>query len=109
MLLTSFNDSCKLAIVLELGSFEMVFRRLSRFSLPVVVVELPLLALNDEQMDALPNELYAIVLNRLAGSVSTTLLLFDVDGCSVSSLQKKKETMYKVNSLLVSYIKGGIE
>lgn len=79
MLLTSFNDSCIWAIAL-LGSFEIVLRRLSRFSLPVVVVELPLLALNDEQMDALPNELYAIVLNKFAGSDSMTLLLFDVDG-----------------------------
>lgn len=83
MLLTSFNDSCRLAIVLVLGSFEIVLRRLSRFSLPV---ELPLFALNDEQIDALPNELYAIVLNKLAGSESVTLLLFEVDGCSLSIL-----------------------
>lgn len=55
-----------------------------------MVVELPLFALNDEQMDALPNELYAIVLNRLAGSESTILLHFDVDGCSLSYLKKKK-------------------
>lgn len=89
MLLTSFNDSCIFAIVLP-GSFEMVLRRLSRFSFPVVVVvELPLLALNDEQIDALPNELYAIVLNRFDGSGSMTLLHFDVDGCSTSNLQKK--------------------
>lgn len=56
MLLTSFSDSCILAIALG-GSFEIVFRRLSKFSLPVVVVELPLFVLNDEQIDALPNEL----------------------------------------------------
>lgn len=79
MLLTSFNDSCILAIVWP-GSLEMVLRRLSRFSLPVVVVELPLLALNDEHMEALPNELYAIVLNKFDDSESMTLLLFDVDG-----------------------------
>lgn len=85
MLLTSFNDSCMVAIVLP-GSFEIVLSKLSKFSLPVVVVELPLLALNDEQMDALPNELYAIVLNKFEGSESITLLLFDVDGCSVSIL-----------------------
>lgn len=81
MLLTSFNDSCILAIVL-LGSLDIVFKRLSRFSLPVVAVELPLFALNDEQIDALPKELYAILLN---GS-STTLALFDVDG-PASNLQ----------------------
>lgn len=91
MLLTSFNDSCIFAIVL-LGSFEIVLRRLSRFSLPVVVVELPLLALNDEQMEALPNELYVTVLN--SGSLSTTLLLFDVDGCSLSNLIKIKKKVY---------------
>lgn len=79
MLLTSFNESCMFAMVFP-GSFEIVLRRLSRFSLPVVVVELPLLALNDEQIEALPNELYAIVLNRFDGSGSITLLLFDVDG-----------------------------
>lgn len=87
MLLTSFNDSCMVAIVLP-GSFEIVLRRLSRFSFPVVVVELPLFALNDEQIDALPNELYAIVLNRFDGSGSMTLLLFDVDGCSISNLEQ---------------------
>lgn len=98
MLLTSFNDSCRLAIVLELGSLEMVLSRLSRFSLPV---ELPLLALNDEQIDALPNELYAIVLNRFDGSVSVTLLLFEVDGCSVSSLLKVDIYQYIVFHLCV--------
>lgn len=91
MLLTSFNDSCIVAIVLP-GSFEIVLSRLSRFSLPVVVVELPLLALNDEQIDALPNELYAIVLNKF-DSESMTLLLFDVDGCSLSILQKTSQML----------------
>lgn len=88
MLLTSFNDSCMFAIVFA-ESLEIVFRRLSIFSLPVVVVELPLFALNDEQIDAFPNELYAIVLNKFDGSVSTTLLHFDVDGCSISNLWNK--------------------
>lgn len=92
MLLTSFTDSCRLDIVLMFVSFEMVLRRLSRFSLPV---ELPLLALNEEQIDALPNELYAIELNRFVGSESTTLLLFNDDGCSRSILQQKLKTKQK--------------
>lgn len=83
MLLTSLIDSCIFDIVL-LGSFEIVFNRLSRFSLPVVVVELPLLALNDEQIEAFPKELYAILLN--AGASSIVLPVFDVDGNSTSSL-----------------------
>lgn len=53
ILLTSFSDSCKCAVTLD-GSFEIVFSKLSKFSLPV---ELPLFALNDELIDALPNEL----------------------------------------------------
>lgn len=101
MLLTSFSDSCRLAIVLVLGSLEMVLRRLSRFSLPV---ELPLFALNDEQIDALPNELYAIVLNRFDGSVSATLLLFEVDGCSVSSLRNENSLKYEIKTMVTRKI-----
>lgn len=86
MLLASFNDSCILAFVsfdISIICIDIFFRRLSGLSLPaVVVVELPLLALNDEQIDAFPKELYPILLN---GS-STTLLLFDVDG-PASNLQ----------------------
>lgn len=78
MLFASFNDSCTCELV---GSLKNVFKRLSKFSLPV---ELPLLALNDEQIDAFPNELYPILLND--GASSIILLFFDDEGCSASNL-----------------------
>lgn len=89
MLLTSFNDSCIFGIVL-LGSLAIVLRRLSKFSLPVVAVELPLLALNDEQIDALPKELCATLLN---GS-STTLPLLDVDGPASNLKERNRKKWF---------------
>ena len=55
MLFTSFRDSW---MFMEAdGSLEIVFRRLSRLSLSVALDDAPLLALNDEQIDAFPKEL----------------------------------------------------
>lgn len=80
MLLTSLRDSC---ILIEggIGSLEMVFNRLSKFSFPVVF-EPPLLPLNEEQMDDFPNELYAALLNPVASSIF--LLARDCSGSNLN-------------------------
>lgn len=71
------------------GSLAIVFNKLSRFSLPAVVVVLEepaLLLLNEEQIEALPNELYAALLNGTGSSTHFP----EADGRSASNLDKRE-------------------